>query len=649
MTSSTRHAIATSGVLVSAVALLYSAQQAPAPKPFKSEVTAVEVDVVATRKSGERVRGLRQEDFEVFEDGAPVTIASFSAIDLPDLPPRESTPLPAAPNRSGSAFGSNDQPHDGRIVLIALDDVQFGFTAGRVAIAKSIARRAVERLQPGDLAAVMTTGGRAEFTSDKARLLEAIDGFKPQGEHELPDAATSTPPGPGAGGAAVSGSGSSLRLDSTTDPRLMNMAQGRTVAAMNGLTAAVRALGTIRNRRKSVLMVSQGFPATLEDMQMLSRLGAAGLAVRDFMMAAQRNNVAIYTVDPCGLEMDWGCSRQTRANLQALAEETGGLATINTNAPEAAIDRMLADSGSYYLIAYYSPAAKNDGKSHKITVRTRVPGVEIRARAGYEAPRKAEQAASALKPVDALTSAAIQARGLTMRVVAIPVPLAGNPGAAVVIGLELASAAAARAGRIEFAAVAVDQNGTPRARVRFTTDFTGRTGPTWTRTGSRLDLAPGRYDLRIAAAGADQSAGSVFTEVTVPDFRAALAVGGLSIGAETGVPITAADRARGALPLIPFAANELSRGVTAALQLPITVAAKAASQPLTIVATLTGPDGVTQPLDRIAGNARDYAGAGGRVHTVTLPSTLGAGRYRLTVETTLGTTTIVRALALTVP
>jgi hypothetical protein len=83
--------------------------------------------------------------------------------------------------------------------------------------------------------------------------------------------------------------------------------------------------------------------------------------------------------------------------------------------------------------------------------------------------------------------------------------------------------------------------------------------------------------------------------------------------------------------------------------LPIAVAAKAASQPLTIVATLTGPDGATQPLDRTAATARDYAGAGGKVHKVPLPPTLGAGRYRLTVETALGTTTVVRELALTVP
>ena len=187
-----------------------------------------------------------------------------------------------------------------------------------------------------------------------------------------------------------------------------------------------------------------------------------------------------------------------------------------------------------------------------------------------------------------------------------------------------------------------------RGSLRFTTNFAGAAASTWTRTASRLDLAPGRYDIRVAAAGTDQSAGSVFTEVTVPDFRAELAVGGLSVGADTGMPVTAADRARGVLPLIPFASNELAPGTQAAAQLPISVAENAASQPLTIVATLTAPDGTTHPLDRTVGVGRDYASRGGRVHKVLLPPALAAGPHRLVVESTLGRTTVVRELTLTV-
>src|SRR6185295_12364955 len=148
--------------------LLLAAQQAPPPNPaFKSSITVVEVDVVVTDKSGRPVRGLRGEDFEISEDGSRVEIATFSAVDVPEAP-RDSVIPP--PDRSGSAFASNDHPDDGRMILIVLDDIQVSFTAGRIATVKSIARRAVERLGPADLAGVMTTsgrlGGQAEFTTD---------------------------------------------------------------------------------------------------------------------------------------------------------------------------------------------------------------------------------------------------------------------------------------------------------------------------------------------------------------------------------------------------------------------------------------------------------------------------------------------------
>jgi hypothetical protein len=186
--------VAMGRAVVCAVALLPPAQQVPPAKPvFKGEVTVVEVDVVARRKSGELVRGLRQEDFEVLEDGAPVSIA-FLPVELPDVPLQ---PTIAPANRSGSAFASNDQPDDGRLVLIVLDDVQLDFTQRRVAMAKAIARRAVERLGPADQAGVMTTtgGGQAEFTSDKGWLIEAIERFGARGENALPDAARSMPLG----------------------------------------------------------------------------------------------------------------------------------------------------------------------------------------------------------------------------------------------------------------------------------------------------------------------------------------------------------------------------------------------------------------------------------------------------------------------
>ncbi len=614
---------------LAAVLLLLASQQAPPPKPaFKSGVTIVEVDVVATDRSGRPVRGLRKDDFEISEDGSPVEIATFLAVDVPEAP-RQSVIPP--PDRSGSAFASNDRPDDGRLILIVLDDIQISFTAGRMATVKSVARHAVERLGPADVAGVMTTsgwlGGQAEFTTNRSVLLEAIERFVPRGQHDLPEIASAPP------------------SVSDVNARANLLAERRTQSAMAGLSTAARALATIPHRRKGVLLISQGFPAALEEIIRNPRLGAAYESIREFMLTAQRSNVAVYTVDPCGLEVDAMCTRESRQNLRTMAELTGGFAVTNSNRPEPAVDRMLAENGTYYLVGYYSPAPPNDGKHHRIQVRTRVADVEIRGREGYDSPAKAVKALAAT-PLDVLTRSAIQTSGLTMRVVAIPAPLSAAPSAAVIVGIELPTAVATRAGRIAFAVSAIDQEGKTRARVRFTTNFAAsdKTSSPWTRTGTRIDVPPGQYQIRVAAAGGDNSQGSVFVDVSVPKFDAELGVGGLSLGAPSSVAVTEADRLRGVLPLIPLATNEVALGTAFAAQLPIRVSSKAASRSLTITATLVRADGTTLPLNRTQAAGRDYASAGGKVYRVALPQALSAGTYRVTVESTLGRTTVARAL-----
>lgn len=69
-------------------------------------------------------------------------------------------------------------------------------------------------------------------------------------------------------------------------------------------------------------------------------------------------------------------------------------------------------------------------------------------------------------------------------------------------------------------------NGEVRARQQFRSTFepVGRQLAGWVRLGSRLDVAPGRYQLCLAAVGANGSSGSVFTEVTVPKFTDDLAL-----------------------------------------------------------------------------------------------------------------------------
>ena len=222
----------------------------------------------------------------MFEDGKPVEIATFVAVDLP-LARADATIPPA--DRSGTSIRANDQSEDGRVLLIVLDDYHVRFDAGYANRTRAIARRLVERLGPSDQVAVIATSGRtsnqAEFTDDKARLVEAIDRFFPQSEQTV------------SGGLVADSLQRSL---STPGGGLGFVGEIKARWAMDTLGNAAKALAEIPHRRKAILLVSEGLPVSVE--QIISNQYAAGAweGLRDFIFTAQRSNVAVYPVDPCG-------------------------------------------------------------------------------------------------------------------------------------------------------------------------------------------------------------------------------------------------------------------------------------------------------------------------------------------------------------
>ena len=57
--------------------------------------------------------------------------------------------------------------------------------------------------------------------------------------------------------------------------------------------------------------------------------------------------------------------RLSQDSLRALAEETGGFAG-QPNDFTRRFDRIVRDNSSYYVLAYYPPTDKRDGKFHRI-------------------------------------------------------------------------------------------------------------------------------------------------------------------------------------------------------------------------------------------------------------------------------------------
>jgi hypothetical protein len=149
--------------------------------------------------------------------------------------------------------------------------------------------------------------------------------------------------------------------------------------------------------------------------------------IRSVYELANRYNTAIYAVDPRGLapfEFDLSTAGQanvsltrdramlesTMDTLRILADETDGRAIVNSNDLERGLRQIVRDSSAYYLLGYTSTLSQPDGKFHKINVRVKRPGLQLRARPGYLAMSavEAERATATTKrtgPPAAVTEA----------------------------------------------------------------------------------------------------------------------------------------------------------------------------------------------------------------------------------------------------
>ena len=119
--------------------------------------------------------------------------------------------------------------------------------------------------------------------------------------------------------------------------------------------------------------------------------------MRDVWDMANKNNVAIYAVDPRGLptsefdlsqpavsiQVDRQYLNATMDTLRVLAEQTDGRAIVNRNDIAAGMRQIVRDTSSYYLLGYNSTQAPSDGRFHEIKVRVKRPGIQVRARKGY--------------------------------------------------------------------------------------------------------------------------------------------------------------------------------------------------------------------------------------------------------------------------
>ena len=378
----------------------------PQQPTFRGGINFVRVDVIVTDKKGQPVTDLKQTDFEVLEDKKPQSVEQFRLIRV-DGNPRPGDPPPRQ-IRSVEDAETELSRDDVRLFVIFFDDyhVRLGNSIG---VRAPLSRFIREQVRPNDVIGIMyplTPLSDMTFTRNPDTVLSAIDRFQgrkfdytPRNQFEEYYA----------------------RYPTETVEQIRNDV---VMSALRGLSIH---LGSLRESRKSIIYVSEGFTTSLPpqmrraDASMPQIPGVTGgmlgennpreqtseffsqsdvySRMRDIFDAANRNNAAFYTLDPrglatfefdinegSGLEADKRYLQATQDTLRVLADETDGRAIVNRNDLAGGLSQMVRDSSYYYLLGYNSASAPTDGKFHEISVRLKRPNArdyQVRARKGY--------------------------------------------------------------------------------------------------------------------------------------------------------------------------------------------------------------------------------------------------------------------------
>jgi VWFA-related protein len=379
------------------------AADGPETPTFKAGVDFVRVDVIVTDKNGHPVVDLKPEDFVVTEDGKPQTVSSFKLVRVEDT----AYTTPARPIRTTFDEESEAQRDDVRLFAIFLDDYHVRRGASMYA-REPLMEFLQQYIAPSDLVALMyplTPIADVIMSRDHEALAAAVERFDGRKYDYTPR--------------------------NQFEERYANypaevVERVRNEVSLSALRGLITHLGGLREGRKAIILVSEGYsyylPPQMRDPVASSpglgnpnrmRMGAGtgmyedrARFESDIEMAdqlrrvfdeANKSNVAIYALDPRGLtsfeydinesvgdvRVDAASLRMLQSSLRSLADETDGRAIVDQNDLAKGLRQLMQDSSTYYLLGYNSAEAPQDGKFHEIKVRVNRKGLQVRHRRGY--------------------------------------------------------------------------------------------------------------------------------------------------------------------------------------------------------------------------------------------------------------------------
>ena len=412
---------------------------------IRTNTNLIQVRAVVTDRAGKPVENLKQDDFEVFENGRPQTVSVFSLERIQNNP---NSSGPAEPNESNNASSTTPRtpPRPSRTIVLFVDTLHLS-TLSLLKAKLQLKRFVDEQVTDKDLVGIVTTsdslGVFGQFMRDRKSLKYAIDkisGFARPNTlftpylaskvlSESPFMPAQPPP---VGGRQTGGRSPAPDLSQSTSGQQALLVAQAIMAGENGIPPnddMVRArarelLGEESILRKTTLQILKAVSERMANLpgQRLIALVSDGFTLRDsdggadnddFAAAtsrAVRAGVVIYAFNPQGLttpveytasspvHFDSGnptlgvafgsymadSRTESQSILRELAAETGGEAYLNNNDVVGQFDKMLKANDVYYAMGYYL----NDESDHKFrSIKVRVrnhPEYRVRAQRGYQ-------------------------------------------------------------------------------------------------------------------------------------------------------------------------------------------------------------------------------------------------------------------------
>jgi VWFA-related protein len=350
--------------------------------------------VVRDKKTGEVVRGLTADDFQVLENGKPQKIVSFDFQSVDQAAPlNEATVNGKAPNSimgSMNRSATSTELRNHRLIVMFFDITSM--QPEDLERAQDAARNYInQQMHPADLVAVVSLDQSLsldrDFTANKQLLLNAVNSYSGTQGAGFQSGATST----------------SNQVEDTTsftadEQEYNDVNTDRELFAFADIAHSLAYI----NEKKSLLYFSGGIQR--DGIENQASLHAA-------INASVRANMSIYSVDARGLEAISplgdastgslrGTSGYNGAALQnnldsnfntqevmaTLSSDTGGKAFFDSNDFSPAFQRIQQDTSAYYEIGFRSTDTRQDGRYRRLTIKINRPNVKLEYRPGYYAP-----------------------------------------------------------------------------------------------------------------------------------------------------------------------------------------------------------------------------------------------------------------------